>query len=38
MSSVLTWRSGSHLHDAHATPHVVPNEVANLWDMYGEAP
>jgi len=26
---VLTWRSGINLHDAYATPWVVPNEVAN---------
>ena len=30
MLSVLTWRNGSRLRDAHATPYVVPNEVANL--------
>ena len=26
---MLTWRIGMHLHDACATPWVVPNEVAN---------
>ena len=29
MLSVLTWRSCSHLHDAHDTPYVVPIEAAN---------
>ena len=29
--SVLTWRIGSHLHDAHPVPYVVPNVVANQW-------
>ena len=33
LTSVLTWRSGIHLHDAYATPLVVPNEVANQWQM-----
>ena len=28
-TSVLTWRGGINLHDAYATPRVIPNEVAN---------
>ena len=30
MVSVAPWHSAGHLHDAHATPYVVPNEVASL--------
>ena len=37
MLSVLTWRIGSHLHDAHAMPYVVPNVVANQWDENNSA-
>ena len=31
MLSVLTWRTGNHMHhdDAHDTPYVVPIEIAN---------
>ena len=29
ITSMLTWHSGMHLHDAYTTPWVVPNEVAN---------
>lgn len=30
---VSAWRSGSHLHEAHATPYD-PNEIDTLWFIF----